>query len=289
MKNNKVLVYGLDHLGCTTAACLAKLGFEVIGLDSNAKKIQNLKLKNKAPIKELGLNQLIKRGLKGNLDFIHYVPTSLLQSIDYVWITFDTPVDKNDIADTLYVIHKLDDLLEHVNKKTKIIISSQLPVGTIARIEKRYPQHIFCCAPENLRHGNAINVFMNPDRIVIGVRKKLDKRKFNPLFKRISDKLEWMSIESAEMVKHSINGFLATSIVFINTIKEICDEVGADPMEVSRGLKTDERIGQKSYLRPGEPYTGGTLGRDIQYLRRMYKDSNLFSAIKESNDKELKK
>ena len=184
--------------------------------------------------------------------------------------------------------------LEELRENSKVIISSQLPVGSIAFLEKycqlNFPAKkiIFACSPENLRLGNAISIFLNPDRIIVGVRNQLEQLEFANIFSRITDRLEWMSIESAEMTKHAINSFLANSIVFANEIAIICECVGADAKEVERGLKSEARIGPKAYLSPGGAFAGGTLARDIQFLNNLSSSNSLITplinSIRVSND-----
>ncbi|MCL4268486.1 MAG: nucleotide sugar dehydrogenase, partial [Anaerolineales bacterium] len=144
------------------------------------------------------------------------------------------------------------------------------------------------CSPENLRLGKAISVFTQPDRVVIGVRNEESQRVFADLLAPFTDRIEWMSVESAEMTKHALNAFLATSVTFINEIAAICEQVGADAKEVERGLKSEARIGSKAYLGPGGAFAGGTLARDVAFLTQLGEQYDvpvqLFPAIKSSND-----
>jgi UDPglucose 6-dehydrogenase len=116
--------------------------------------------------------------------------------------------------------------------------------------------------------GNAVHDFLHPGRIVVGVRSNQDKELLHGLLGSITESLEWMSVESAEMTKHAINAFFATSVAFANEIASICDSVGADAKEVERGLKTENRIGPRAYLSPGAAFAGGTLARDVAFLDR---------------------
>ena len=127
----------------------------------------------------------------------------------------------------------------------------------------------FACSPENLRLGKAIEVFTQPDRVVVGVRDDRSARVLQALFAPITDRIEWMSVESAEMTKHAINAFLATSVTFINEIAALCERTGADAKEVERGLKTETRIGPYAYLGPGGAFAGGTLARDVVFLAEL--------------------
>jgi len=184
--------------------------------------------------------------------------------------------------------------LPELASKTIILVSSQMPVGSISLLEEFAKENLphkslqFACAPENLRLGKACDVFLKPDRIIVGVRTDKTRLALEKLLMPITDRIEWMSIESAEMTKHAINAFLATSVTFANEIAAICELVGADAKEVERGLKTEMRIGPKAYLSPGGPFAGGTLARDIEYLR-IASGSNclitpLLSSVRKSND-----
>jgi UDPglucose 6-dehydrogenase len=288
-----VCVYGLWHLGSVTAACLASLGHQVVGLDPNQKVINDLN-QGKAPIFEPNLDPLLATGQQiGHLRFTTILPNAL-DNVEVLWVTFDTPVDEDDQADIDYVIEQIKLTLPHVANGTIVLISSQLPVGSIRKLELFAHDHLktkflqFACCPENLRLGKALNVFLNPDRLVVGVRTNEVRCALEPLLLTISDNIEWMSVESAEMTKHAINAFLATSVTFANEIATICERVGADAKEVERGLKSEIRIGQKAYLSPGEAFAGGTLARDIEFLGMKSGDHNLptplLSSIKKSND-----
>jgi UDPglucose 6-dehydrogenase len=203
-----------------------------------------------------------------------------IREAEVLWVTFDTPVDDNDRADVDYVLGKVREVMPYVAESTPVIVSSQLPVGTIRKLEGEFPRHTFVCIPENLRHGTAVENFLHPDRFVVGIRSYEAGDKIIPLLHFAT--IEWMDIESAEMTKHAINAFLATSICFINEIAAICELVGADPKEVERGLKTEARIGPKAYLKPGGPYTGKTLARDVAYLVRMEIDNHLNTPVIEN-------
>jgi len=289
----KICVFGLWHLGSVTAACLPNKGFKVIGLDFDDKAVRALN-DGIAPVYEPDLDNLIRNNIqRGTLSFTTD-PLVALKDVDVVWVTYDTPVDDDDKADTAYVETKILSIMELVRDGTVIIISSQVPVGFTRRIKNAYAEcypdrkFIFAYSPENLRLGKAIRIFENPDRIVIGIGNLEDIEIIKPIFLTISSRLEWMGIESAEMTKHAINSFLATSVVFANELAVLCESVGANAKEVERGLKTDERIGSKAYLKPGAAFAGGTLSRDINFLikaEEQYKQINfLWKAVKEGNN-----
>jgi UDPglucose 6-dehydrogenase len=269
-ENMKVCVYGLGHLGSVTAACLASVGHEVYGMQFGV-------FGPEPKLNELYKEMLEKGALRVGND------RDRIREAEVLWVTFDTPVDDNDRADVDYVLGKVREVMPYVAESTPVIVSSQLPVGTIRKLEGEFPRHTFVCIPENLRHGTAIENFLHPDRIVVGTRAPLTTDgAVSRLLSSITDLLQIMSIESAEMTKHAINAFLATSICFINEIAAICELVGADPKEVERGLKTEARIGPKAYLKPGGPYTGKTLARDVAYLVRMEIDNHLNTPVIEN-------
>lgn len=287
-----VCVQGLWHLGTVTAACLASLGHRVTGLDFNISTISRLK-EGMPPLYEPGLKELIQSGLaSGYLSFTSQVEEAL-SSIDVLWIAYDTPIDDDDNADIDYVLARIEKVLPHLPAGATVLISSQLPIGSIKRLEAMandrfpYKEIGFACSPENLRLGKALEVFLRPDRIVVGVRSKRDRERLDRLLRPTTERIEWMSIESAEMTKHAINAFLATSVTYINEIASICELVGADAKEVERGLRTESRIGSKAYLSPGGAFAGGTLARDISFLNSVSAQKGLLtpllSSVKVSN------
>ncbi|HWJ20355.1 MAG TPA: nucleotide sugar dehydrogenase [Geobacterales bacterium] len=264
----KVAVAGLWHLGMVTAACLASRGHNVLGFDE-APIIERLQ-QNIMPVAEPGLRELAAKALSdGRLAYT--ANASGLAAAQVLWVCYDTPVDKNDVADSEYVVNQTLSLLPYLATGSLVLISSQLPEGTTARLESCWHKNggselRFAYSPENLRLGKAIEVFTNPDRVVAGVRTHEDRETIAALLSPFTDRIEWMSVESAEMTKHALNAFLATSVAFINEIAALCEKVGADAEEVERGLKTDVRIGSRAYLHPGSAFAGGTLARDIAFL-----------------------
>jgi len=287
----KICVFGLWHLGSVTSAGLAKLGHTVVGLDFERRVIDDLR-HAEAPVSEPGLNDLILEHLPKNLKFIDDPKTSLVDT-DIIWITFDTPVDEQDNADLSSIEKNFDKLAPFIDNGMKIIISSQVPVGFTRYLQNQFHKKnpnkkvYFAYSPENLRLGKSLKTFLEPDRIIIGINPD-EKEQFLPVFSTISDRLEWMSIESSEMTKHAINAFLATSVCFANEVATLCERVGANAIDVERGLKTEERIGPMAYLNPGNAFSGGTLARDVRFLQKMgkkyYLPMYLINSVLESND-----
>src|SRR5262249_25053684 len=146
----------------------------------------------------------------------------------------------------------------------------------------------FACSPENLRLGRALEAFQQAERVVVGLRDNARKPLLEALFAPFTSQVQFTRTESAEMVKHALNSFLAMSIVFINEIARICEHTGADAREVAAGLKSDTRVGRRAYLGPGGPFAGGTLARDVVTLSKLAGEFQqplfLIPAIKQSND-----
>ena len=255
-----VAVQGLWHLGTVTAACLAQAGHQVIGIDDDVATIERLR-GGAAPVAEPGLDALLQQQ-----EILFTTDATVAGRAEVVWVAYDTPVDDNDRADVELIVGRVTRLLPHVRDGAIVIVSAQVPVGTTARFEAIRPGVHFAYSPENLRLGRAIQVFTNPDRVVVGVRDVTARATIAELLAPITSKIEWMSIESAEMTKHAINAFLALSVTYANELASICERVGADAKEVERGLKTESRIGPGAYLAPGGAFAGGTLARDVAFL-----------------------
>jgi UDPglucose 6-dehydrogenase len=288
-----VAVAGLWHLGCVTAASLAAGGHHVTGIDFDAEVVRGLR-EGRAPLFEPGLDDLIVAGAKaGRLSFSDN--TADVSSADVVWITYDTPVDQDDRADVEVVVAQAARLFPSIRDGALVLVSAQVPVGTTARLERMFAaahpanaRVTFGYSPENLRLGKALAAFQQPSRVVAGVRNDADRARVTALLAPYTDRIEWMSVESAEMTKHAINAFLATSVTFANEIAMLCEVTGADAKEVERGLKSEPRIGPGAYVSPGAAFAGGTLARDLVFLselgRRHERPARLLIAARESND-----
>lgn len=287
-----VAVVGLWHLGCVTAASLAAGGHDVAALDFDAATIRGLR-DGHAPVFEPGLDDAIAGGAAaGRLKF-HDAPEGVSGS-DIVWITYDTPVDDDDRADVEFVVAQAARVFPAVRDGALVLISSQLPVGTTARLERMFLEArpdagvTFGYSPENLRLGKALAAFQHPDRVVAGLRHEADRPRVSALLAPFTTRIEWISVESAEMTKHALNAFLATSVAFANEIATLCEVTGADAKEVERGLKSEPRIGPGAYLSPGAAFAGGTLARDLVFLaelgERHQRPARLLSSARESNE-----
>jgi UDPglucose 6-dehydrogenase len=279
-------VLGLWHLGSVTAACCAK-HFRVTGLDFDEAAVAKLN-SGQAPLFEPGLNELIAAGLAAKkLSFTSEAKTACANA-DVLWLTCDTPVNDHDESDVDSVLADLRRALPYLPAGALVLISAQLPVGTCAKLEREFPQFHFACSPENLRLGRALESFEKAGRVVVGIRDETKKPLLEKLFAPFTPQILFMRTESAEMVKHALNSFLALSITFINEVARLCEHTGADAGEVSAGLKSEPRIGPRAYLGPGGPFAGGTLARDVVTLTKLAaakgEKISVIPAIKQSND-----
>jgi UDPglucose 6-dehydrogenase len=282
----RITVLGLWHLGCVTAACSAK-HFQVTGLDFDAGTVAKLNTGH-APLLEPGLDELISASLAAKRLTFTTDAAAACATADVLWLCHDTPVNESDESDVDSVLDSLRRSLPHLPAGALVLVSAQLPVGTCRQLEAEFPQFHFACSPENLRLGKAIDAFTKADRVIVGIRSNAKKPLLEKIFAPFTAKVIFMRTESAEMVKHALNSFLAVSITYINEIARLCEHTGADAKEVAAGLKSDVRIGPRSYLGPGGPFAGGTLARDVVTLTKLGAAAGetlaVIPAIKQSND-----
>jgi len=277
---DRIVVTGLWHLGCVTAACLAE-HYDVVGHDHDRRTVDDLSA-GIPPLFEPGLADLIAEGIRAKrLTFTTRAADTGVA--DVLWVAFDTPVDDEDRADIEFIAGAISGWFSFLAPRTLVIISSQIPVGFTARMEREARTGgfdlNFAYLPENLRLGGALDVFRRPDRIVAGVRNDADREKIARLLKPFSENIVWMSVESAEMAKHALNAFLATSITFANEIAAICERVGADFRDVERALRSESRIGPRAYLSAGLGFAGGTLARDVHALTAIAEERNVSADV----------
>jgi UDPglucose 6-dehydrogenase len=287
-----VCVQGLWHLGSVIAATAAAAGHRVVGIDEDEATIEALNA-GRAPLFEPGLDDLIAQGRAvGRLSFERDLTAASF--CDLLWVCIDTPVGEDDRPDVRAVVERIEAVLPCLKQGTVVLVSAQLPVGTIATLEQFARSHrpaldvVFACSPENLRLGQAIKAMTEAERFVIGTRNGAGRDVLERLFGPWGRLLEWMGVESAEMVKHALNAFLGTTIAFANEIAGICEVTGAQAAEVRRGLVTDSRIGPRAPLLPGGAFAGGTLARDLTTLARLgqqlSRPTTLISAVMTSNE-----
>lgn len=271
--NPSIGVLGLWHLGCVYTACLAKLGFDVLGYDENNIVINNLK-RGIPPILEPMLAEIIKKHLRKNLFFSSSL-NEALRNKNYIFITHDLPVDNFDRVQMETIEKTFSNISKHISPNTTIVISSQVPLGTSRKLVNllkkniKVPKVIYF--PENLKLGNAFRTFLEPDRIILGSDNKQALEQFKKDFK-FNCQFITMSLESAEMSKHALNTYLATCISFSSELSDLSEKTGANMIDVVKALKTDRRVGTYAPINPGLGFAGGTLARDIQILRKIAKD-----------------
>ncbi len=282
-------VIGLWNLGCVLCASWSKLGNKVIGVDSDASRVEQLN-RGIPPFFEPNLPELLQNGLAGKM-LRFSTDISSLAACDFIFLAYDTPLLDDESSDTRILEKSLIDLRGVMKNDALLIISAQSPVGFCSYLRKKLQQEDksldLVYSPENLRRGDAIARYLEPGRIILGATNRVAELKARRLFSQIKADIVSMSLESAEMVKHGINSFLATSIVFANHMADICEATGARIDDVIRGMKSDPRIGPNAYLAPGIGFSGGTLGRDLKVLHSKNLESagcaKLFGVIHEFN------
>jgi len=286
----KIAVTGLWHLGCVTAACLAE-HYDVVAHDRDGAVVDALR-EGRPPLYEPGLSELLAEGVRGGRLRFTSDASEAARDAEVLWIAHDTPVDERDVPDVDFVARAVEEFLPLLRPGTLVVVASQVPVGFVARMERRAAELgvavTFASCPENLRLGNALEIYRRPDRIVAGVRTDADRARLGSILAPFSANVVWMSPESSEMTKHALNAFLATSVTFINEIAGICESVGADVKDVERGLKSESRIGPRAYLSAGSGFAGGTLARDVRALIGMELPAapprNVLAGVLETNE-----
>jgi UDPglucose 6-dehydrogenase len=295
MKN--ICVVGVGYVGIVTAACFADLGNKVVGLDIDESKIDGLK-KGVMPIYEPGLKELIDRNVQANRISFTTSYKEGLKDAEFVFIAVGTPSGVDGEADLQYVASASRSIAEHIPDGLIIINKSTVPVGTgdwVADIiREQNPDagdfSVVSC-PEFLREGSAIGDFMQPYRIVVGSLDPEAAEKVAQLHLPLRAPIVVTDLRTAEMIKYASNAFLATKISFINEIANICEDLGADVMEVANGMGFDSRIGQ-SFLNAGIGYGGSCFPKDVKALAYMAEESGrhpqlLHSVIEINSDRRV--
>lgn len=275
----RIAIVGIGYVGLVSAACFADLGAEVYCVDVDEAKIQGLR-QGIIPIYEPGLDTLVRRGMEaGRLHF----GTSIAEVLPHVEIIFSavgTPPDEDGSADLRHVLAVARSIGAAMTDYCLVVTKSTVPVGTWKQIQrvieeeqaKRGVSIPFDVAsnPEFLKEGNAIDDFMKPDRVVVGVQSERAKELMTRLYKPIllnNFRVLFMDIPSAEMTKYAANAMLATRISFMNEVARLCEAVGANVSMVRRGMGSDARIGSK-FLYAGCGYGGSCFPKDVQAFIR---------------------
>lgn len=289
----KIAVIGTGYVGLVTGTCFSEVGIDVTCIDVDQKKIENLK-KGIMPIYEPGLEEMVLRNVeKGRLQF----STNLAESIkgcDVAFIAVGTPPGEDGSADLKYVLAVAREIGQNIDEFCVVVTKSTVPVGTAQKVKsavqdelnKRGVETTFAVAsnPEFLKEGAAIDDFLKPDRIVIGVESKQAEDMMRKLYKPFllnGHPIIFMDVPSAEMTKYAANSMLATKISFMNDIANLCEIMGADVNMVRKGIGSDGRIGNK-FIYPGIGYGGSCFPKDVKALIKTAKDNGYTMQILES-------
>ncbi|HTK48731.1 MAG TPA: UDP-glucose/GDP-mannose dehydrogenase family protein [Gemmatimonadaceae bacterium] len=289
-----ITVIGTGYVGLVVGACLAETGNPVICADVDDAKVEGL-ARNVLPIYEPGLDDYVERNQsQGRLRFTTDV-AGAIAAADVVFIAVGTPPDEDGSADLRHVLGVAEQIGRHMSRELVIVTKSTVPVGTAAKVaaavsrHARFPFHM-CSNPEFLKEGAAIDDFMKPDRVVIGVETDHARSVMAELyapFVRTGKPIIFMDIPSAEMTKYAANAMLATRISFMNEIANLCERVGADVDNVRKGIGTDTRIGS-AFLFPGPGYGGSCFPKDVKALVRTASECGMplrvLTSVEQAND-----
>lgn len=268
----RVTVIGSGYVGLVAGACLAETGNDVVCADVDEAKVERLR-RNEVPIYEPGLDDLLARNqAEGRLRFTTDVGAAVEHGA-VVFIAVGTPPGEDGSADLQHVLDVADIIGRHLNEPKVIVTKSTVPVGTAEQVRTavraRTDQPFFVASnPEFLKEGAAIDDFMKPDRVVLGVDSEEARERLAELyapFVRTGNPILFMDIPSAEITKYAANAMLATRISFMNQVADLCERVGADVTSVRRGIGSDRRIGQ-AFLFPGPGYGGSCFPKDVKAL-----------------------
>jgi len=292
----KVTVVGTGYVGLVVGACLAETGNDVFCADVDVKKIEGLK-QNILPIYEPGLEEYVARNQKaGRLQFTTDVPAAV-RDAEVIFIAVGTPPDEDGSADLKYVLAVAETIGKHAAREVVVVTKSTVPVGTAEKVAAvlkplaKVPFHM-CSNPEFLKEGAAVDDFMKPDRVVIGVDSAFARERMGELyspFVRTGKPVIFMDIPSAEMTKYAANAMLATRISFMNEIANLCERVGANVDLVRKGIGSDSRIGS-AFLFPGPGYGGSCFPKDVQALMRTSVENGapmgILEAVETANERQ---
>lgn len=283
----KIGIIGTGYVGLVTAVGLANLGHDVIGTDVDDEKIE-LASKGIAPIYEPGLEELLKNNLdKGNLHFSKDLDDTILKS-DVLFVCVNTPPREDGSADMSYVESVARRIAANLNKYKLIVEKSTVPIKTSSWIKRTLSlykkgegDYDIASNPEFLREGAAVSDFLNPDRIVIGVETDRARDLLTKIYEKYRDKILVTNIDTAELIKHASNSFLAAKISFINLMADLCEKTDADVELVAKGMGLDSRIGEQ-FLRAGLGYGGSCFPKDVKALIKIGEDLNIdFNFLRE--------
>ena len=295
----KIAIVGTGYVGLVTGTCFAEVGMNVTCIDIDQKKIDNLH-KGILPIYEPGLDEMVNRNVeKKRLHFSTNLAEAI-QGAKVVFIAVGTPPDEDGSADLKYVLAVASSIGEHAQHPMVVVTKSTVPVGTAEKVrgalkeqlaKRQSDLEIYVASnPEFLKEGAAIEDFMKPDRIVVGVDNPKAEEFIRKLYKPFlmnGHPIYFMDIPSAEMTKYAANAMLATKISFMNDIANLCEIMGADVNMVRKGIGSDTRIGTK-FIYPGVGYGGSCFPKDVKALIKTAKENKynmrVLTAVEEVNE-----
>ena len=292
----EISVIGTGYVGLVVGACLSETGHTVRCADIDQRKIDGLR-SNILPIYEPGLEPLVERNQREKRLFFTTDLREAIESAEVVFIAVGTPPGEDGSADLRYVLQVASLIGKHMAREMVVVTKSTVPVGSARKVSEeiakqaKFPFHL-CSNPEFLKEGDAVEDFMRPDRVVIGVESEHARRVMSELyapFVRTGKPVLMMDIASAEMTKYAANGMLATRISFMNEVANLCDKMGANVDFVRKGIGSDSRIGQ-SFLFPGPGYGGSCFPKDVKALVRMAAERgvalDVLTAVESANERQ---
>jgi len=295
----KIAVIGTGYVGLVTGTCFAETGLNVVCVDKDIRKVQSLK-NGKIPIYEPGLETLLlKNSEKGRLSFSSEIKTAI-QGAEVIFIAVGTPPGEDGSADLQHVLAVASEIGQHLNDYALIATKSTVPVGTAEKVRRKIKEALsargsevqfdIASNPEFLKEGSAVEDFLKPQRIIVGV----DNDKAGEIMKRLympfllnNRPVIFMDIPSAELTKYAANAMLATRISFINEMANLCELLGADINSVRKGIGSDSRIGNR-FLYPGSGYGGSCFPKDVKAIIKTASDAGydlkVISAVEKANE-----
>jgi UDPglucose 6-dehydrogenase len=300
----KISIIGTGYVGLVSGTCFAETGITVTCVDVNTEKIRKLN-NGIVPIYEPGLDQMVIRNKeKKHLFFSSDIKESLIDA-EVVFIAVGTPPGEDGSADLTYVLNVAREIGQHIDHYMVVVNKSTVPVGTAYKVKKVIEEEIagrgvnisfdVASNPEFLKEGNAIEDFLKPDRIVVGIESENAQKIINRLYKPFllnGHPLLFMDIPSAEMTKYAANAMLATKISFMNDIANLCELVGADVNQVRKGIGSDPRIGTR-FIYPGIGYGGSCFPKDVKALIKIGAENNysmnILKAVEDVNNLQKQK
>lgn len=293
-----IVVIGTGYVGLVQGLCLAELGNEVVCVDVDSTKIEALR-QGTSPIYEPGIEEMIKKNLEAGRVRFETDLSRFINEAEIAFIAVGTPPDEDGKADLKYVLNVAEEIGRSLKKKGLVVVNkSTVPIGTGQLVKKTIASHFagafdVVSNPEFLREGSALEDFMNPDRIVVGVENGPEAAlKVSKLYEVLGCQVLITDLETAEMIKYASNSYLASQISFINSLARLCEKVGANVDEVAAGMKLDKRIGDKAFLSAGLGYGGSCFPKDVQALAQIARENNVpFTILEEVEavNKEQKK